>query len=475
MTAVVLALVWLMGIAAVRLMMPAPLRWSLQNAIILSAGAGLGIGIASSLYFVVLALAGPNLVALASVEGAVLVVLVAAGLIVKPRLDPLDFASGPATPGYLTVLFAAAAVIAVIAAIGAYSLKPHGEWDAWSIWNLRARFLFRAGEFWKDAFSSQIAWSHPDYPLLVPAIVAMCWTLAGAETTVAPGIVAFIFTFAAAGTLIATVGILRGKMQSYLAGILLLGSTSFIVIGADQYADVPLSFFILGSLAVLCLEDRNPGDLRLSMLAGLIAGLAAWTKNEGLLFVAALVVARLVALFFYADRSAMGRRVGGIVAGLISPLAVVAFFKLRFAPPNDLLSGPGKQVMAHLFDFGRWVTVIEGFLIALLRVGGFLIPIVLLLALYWYLLRFKVEPGLRVSVATVGFALALMLAGDFSVYVLFPNDVAWQVNTSVERILLQVWPAALLAFFLAVNVPQLVGETQVVHKGKAKERVKRQK
>lgn len=468
MTLVILALVWLMGIAAVRLAMPAPFRWSLQNGLVLSAGAGVGIGIAASLYFVVLALAGPNLIVLASVEAAALVVLVPLAWFVKPRPTELVIAPGPATPGYLTALFLAAAAIATISFLVAYQTKPHGEWDAWSIWNLRARFLFRAGELWKDAFSSQIPWSHPDYPLLVPAIVAMCWTLARGETTTAPGIVAFLFTFAAAGTLIATIGILRGKTQSFLAGILVLGSASFILIGSDQYADIPLSFYILASLAVLCLEDRYPGDLRFSILAGITAGLAAWTKNEGQLFVLALIAARFLALFLYTDRSGVARRLLSLAAGLVPPLAVVVFFKLRFAPPNDLMSTPPRQIMAHLLDFGRWITVLEGILIALLRVGGFLIPIGLFLALYWYLVRFKVEPSDRVSIATVVLAVGLMLVGDFAVYILFPNDVAWQVNTSVERLLLQVWPAALLVFFLAANIPQLVAAPQHHEKGKAK-------
>lgn len=470
MSFVVLALVWLLGIAAVRLAMPAPFRWSLQNGLVLSAGAGVGIGIAGSLYFLVLALAGTNLVVLISVEGAALLALAGLAFVAKPRETVLEFAPGPATPAYLIGLLAAAAAIAVISYVVVYLTKPHGEWDAWSIWNLRARFLFRGGEFWKDAFSNQIPWTHPDYPLLVPAIVAMTWTLARGESTVAPGIVAFLFTFAAAGTLIATVGLLRGKTQSFLAGILLLGSTGFVLIGADQYADVPLSFYILASLALLCLEDRYPGDLRFSVLAGLTAGFAAWTKNEGQLFVAALIVARMLALFLYTDRSGLARRVIGVVAGMIPPLGVVAFFKLHFAPANDLMSTPAKQAMAHLLEVGRWITVLQGFFIALLRVGGFLIPIVLFLALYGYLVRFKVEQSGRVSIATVVLALGLMLAGDFGVYVLFPNDVAWQVNTSIERILLQVWPAALLAFFLAANVPLLVAAQQPAHKGKSKKR-----
>jgi len=49
---------------------------------------------------------------------------------------------------------------------------PHGAWDAWAIWNLRARFLAGPGDAWRAAFDDALAWSHTDYPLLLPATVA---------------------------------------------------------------------------------------------------------------------------------------------------------------------------------------------------------------------------------------------------------------------------------------------------------------
>jgi len=463
-----IALVWLIGFASVRLFLPAPLRWSIHNILLFSLGAGVGIGIASSLYFLVLALFGPRLPVLASVEVAALLAVIAVGIVLKRQGTLLEWAPGPATPWYLNGLLLVAIAIAATVFIVGSLVKPHGEWDAWSIWNLRARFLFRGGEFWRDAFSSQTPWSHPDYPLMLPGIVAMCWTLARAESTMAPIAIAMLFTFGAVGVLISTVGILRGKTQALIAGLLLLGSVSFFQMGAFQYADVPLSFSILATLALLCLQDRHPDDPRFTVLAGLTAGFAAWTKNEGLLFIAVLVVARAVALLRFGNRASILPQFLRLGAGLVAPLAVVAFFKARFAPPNDLLGTQPRQIVAHLADLGRWMTTVQGFLVALFRIGSFLIPVLLVLALYWYLLRFKVEEQDRISLATALLAIGLMLAGDFAVYVLFPGDVAWQVTTSIERLLLQVWPAGLLAFFLAVNVPQLVPAPATVDKKRAR-------
>jgi hypothetical protein len=473
MTLLYLALVWLIGCGLLRWLFPAPLRWSLHNALLLFLAAGIGIGIASTLYFLTLASVGPKILVLASVEGVALMAALALGILVKRRGTLLQWAPGPPTPWYFTAALGVALASAVIMFIVCTLTKPHGEWDAWAIWNMRARFLFRAGEFWRDAFSNQLDWSHPDYPLLIPGIVAMCWTLARAESTLAASAAAFLFTLGTVGVLFSTVGVLRGKMQAFIGGILLLGSASLMVNGANQYADVPLGYFILGTLALLCLQDRYPEDLRFSVLAGLTAGFAAWTKNEGVLFLVAVIAARAWAISRYGNRATLTPQFLRLAAGFAAPVAVIAFFKLRFAPPNDLLSKQPSHIIAHVADIGRWITVVEGYVQETFRIGYFLIPIVLVLALYWYLVRFKVEQRQRPAIATILVALGLTLAGEFAIYVALPGDASWQVQTSFERLLLQLWPSGLLAFFIAANTPQLYKPSKAAEKGKsAKKAVK---
>ena len=101
------------------------------------------------------------------------------------------------------------------------------------------------------------------------------------------------FTFAAVGLLAAGVCRLRSRNQGLLAGAVLLGTKAFVMLGAAQYADVPLAFFILATVLLLGLDDAaeqsSPG---LVLLAGFCAGLAAWTKNEGLLFLVVMLAAR---------------------------------------------------------------------------------------------------------------------------------------------------------------------------------------
>ena len=87
---------------------------------------------------------------------------------------------------------------------------------------------------------------------------------------------------------------------------------------------------------------------------GWLAALAAWTKNEGSLFLIATVIAHIV----IAMRSGQYRRalrqsaVFGL--GLLPVSALLVYFKLPLAPDNDLLAGQGWEATWHrLISFKR--------------------------------------------------------------------------------------------------------------------------
>ena len=193
----------------------------------------------------------------------------------------------------LVGVFLAALAFAVVGVVAKCWELPLGDWDAWAIWNLRARCLFRAGPMWRQAFSP--LFQHTDYPLLVPATSARCWLYLGSEATWVPWLVGALLTFSTVGMLAAGVARLRGSSQGLLAGLVLLGTVSFSHRGAWQYADVPLAFFVLAAVLLLTLYDATDRRRRRSLfLSGLAAGLAAWTKNEGSLVLIAVAATHTV-------------------------------------------------------------------------------------------------------------------------------------------------------------------------------------
>jgi hypothetical protein len=86
--------------------------------------------------------------------------------------------------------------------------------------------------------------------------------------------------------------------------------------------------------------------------------------------------------------------------------------------------------------------------------GWRLIPLTVGLAIYAKLLGAEIAREQRSSISLAIFLLALTLAGYFGVYLITPYDLRWHLRFSLDRLFLQLWPSALLVFFMAVRTPE---------------------
>jgi hypothetical protein len=372
----------------------------------------------------------------------------------------------------LTAAFGVSLCAALYSAVLRTFAFPHGSgWDAFSIWNLHARFLFLTASHWRSGFSALIPWSHPDYPLLLPAAVAHFWSYLGRDDTSVPAAIGFLFTFSTVALLFSALSILRGRSAAMLGGLALLTTPFFIELGTSQYADIPLSFFILAAIALLCLHDDHAGkaayrSLGLLVLAGLAAGFAAWTKNEGLLFLCATLAARFLGLVCAEGRRDRVNGFAILLAASAPTVLLIAWFKHSIAPPSDLFSDRSTS-LHKLLDLTRYWAILRWYGKGLLRFGDWLlIPGTLLLTMLYFARggRSRVlPPGVRSSVL----ALILTLAGYFVIYVITPYDIYWHLRFSLTRLFMQLWPSAILLFFLAYpchgDSPALIQSTENPH------------
>ena len=77
----------------------------------------------------------------------------------------------PGSPNGQSSFFFSLRALNLLIFVSFILIEPHGQFDAWYIWNARARFLFRGGAYWADGFSPLVA--HADYPLLIPLIISI--------------------------------------------------------------------------------------------------------------------------------------------------------------------------------------------------------------------------------------------------------------------------------------------------------------
>jgi 4-amino-4-deoxy-L-arabinose transferase-like glycosyltransferase len=416
----------------------------------LSLGIPVGFGINACLFFLWSFIFNPSFPGFWLVELALIASLLFLNW--KQRLNiPVclpDFKKWTRLDWVLGAIFVIVAVIGLAAFFNYTNANPHGRYDAWAIWNVRARMLTRGGEHWKTVFIPQVF--HADYPLLVPLTIARAWIMAGTESQRIPPAVAGLFTFATSGILVGSLFSLAKKQTSWLAGIVLLSTPWVIYFGSLQFADLPLAAFMLAACSCLCLAlfDRQ-FSAKWFILAGLSAGLAAWVKNEGQLFLLVFLVVSIVSIVLTFKKFKPIRHVGIMLLGLLLPIIVILLFKLTLAPANDVVdTGNLNPAISQLFSLPRYGEVINALQDYPKGFGGWAVPIPLAFLLVWMFLRPRINDDNKSAILTVAGLLILQWVGYFLIYVITPHQLQSHINQSYDRLLMHLYPSFLLFLFL---------------------------
>jgi 4-amino-4-deoxy-L-arabinose transferase-like glycosyltransferase len=341
-------------------------------------------------------------------------------------LIPFSFVASLKFVGYKRLL-AFCSLFALGSAILLSFKNPYGGWDAKTFWNYQAA-AFYSGD-WRSTVD-QI-----DHPLLIPAVIALVWKLARTPSPAVPAAIAIAFGIGVVVVVINVVRKARSTRAGLLAGIILLSAPTFVIQTSTQYADVPLAFFIVATIALIVSENYT--------LAGLAAGLSACTKNEGSLFVLAIVIAVMLV-----HRSL--KQLSRIILGVAPMLALVVAFRLWIAPSNSVLNST--NIGIRLLDLHRYATILFAFAIEIFNIfdwGAAMLAMV-------FLPVFSIErqPRLKDPVKLGVVALMIMLAGYFTIYVITPYDLKLHLGTSLDRLFVQLLPSAVVLLFLTAKLPE---------------------
>jgi hypothetical protein len=204
------------------------------------------------------------------------------------------------------------------------------------------------------------------------------------------------------------------------------------------------------SFVLLAREAREPAALLWT--GGVSAGLAAWTKNEGLFL---LIVVGVFVLVTFPKRRL--RALWLATAGAAFPLATILIFKLGLSPTNGLFAGQtGETVIARLADPARW-TVLTQIWDRLDAWGG--IPGGALVGLAAAVMLAEGADRRSVFRAVSGLSIVTALLFGYSiVYVITPYPQTWHIATSFERLIVQLWPSTVFAAFQLTGTAQIFGE-----------------
>ncbi len=435
------------GLAAAALPAPAP------RGLVLGLGACLGAAAWSASYAASLFLFGADprvrlakdlLLALA---GAFLLWRSRARLVRTEQAGSAETAE-PGTPRWLWTFFILACLLASVFFLEHTLRFPDGGWDAWMIWNLRARWLARAGASFHTAFTPEIVfWAHQDYPLMVPGLVAQLFLLVKSESPALPALVAFVLGAFSVGLLTLSLGHLRGLRWGLLGGLALLSTPSFVSFTANQQSDVPLGLFVLCACVPLALALERQREPRLIALSGAAASMAAWTKNEGLLYLLLFAGALLIAPRTSSLR-VRGRDAGIFLLGALPGLLLVTLFKFEGAHTNDLVHFSSlSSTLERVTDLTRWTQLAFALL---RRIVYFQDWALFLVAEIAALVLLVPRLPARASTRVLGTALSLCVCAWIPMYILQPHPLLWFFRASIDRLTNHLWPAILLTTFLVL-------------------------
>lgn len=182
-----------LGYQLIGCLMRTPSRHAFDRLLKFSLGTGMGLGLSSCIFFVGLMIFTPSGSGLRFFDTGIRAVGIATLFIIgrmpssKCFKDPppTDFSANPV----LYYLFWASLMVSILT-LGLMAFQsPYGGQDALGIWNLRARILLKGQGSWLQDLTTM--GQHPDYPLLLPSLVARAWSYAagglyGADRNHAP-------------------------------------------------------------------------------------------------------------------------------------------------------------------------------------------------------------------------------------------------------------------------------------------------
>lgn len=409
----------------------------------LSLGTGFGLGVSSILYFLVLQVA-PGRVNMLVLQLFLLipVSIIAYFKLGFPKIKDVRIPALSWLQWVLLGIFVVSLIISGIVFVNHITSRPQGVFDAWSIWNRAARFIHRDPENWIATLSPDLPPSrHADYPLLIPLNVAWGWDVLGNETLRIPMVQSILFTFATIILMFSALTVTRSIGQASLASVILMGISGIVVSGTNLIADVPVTYFMLASGILMYLfAQRN--EFPLLVLSGFMAGLAGWTKNEGLLFIAISPFALIAASPTNIKRSFIN-----YLAGLIIPLLVILYFK-SLAPTNDIMVDSGVSLFEKVTDPARYALILQSFAAEVFSRES--------LFLFFYAL-IMCNGSMRMhrnGILSLAVLLVLQVLGYAGIYLITPYDVEWHLFTSQYRLFMQVIPLALFLCFIVSADPE---------------------
>ena len=325
--------------------------------------------------------------------------------------------------------------------------NPYGGWDAWALYDMKARFLFLGGAHWKNLFA--LHWhTQPSYPLLLSSIYTLAWGMIGTNSFQAPVITAVMFTVSCCGLLFSGVARYSNIGLGFIFLILLLTTPFFIIHGLSQYADIVVAYYLLASVITIIISLRESRK-DFAFLSGLFLGFLSFTKNEGIIMMSILVVITSVYLFSKRFSDKRSKKIFiPLLIGSCFCLLTTGIFKTFFAPPNSDIVPFSLKTTYQFLNIDGIVLITRSMIeeVVSYKWGNVWFVIFFILLISFHKVFYK-----EAAVLTCFFI--FYFTALFMVYLTTINfDLSWRLSRTLSRIFHYLLPSALFFTYYLFNI-----------------------
>ncbi len=322
---------------------------------------------------------------------------------------------------------------------------PLIDWDARSIWFFHAKMIYSAGSINNTAgWSSPIdAFSHPDYPKLVPALAAQLSYIVGFWNEYLPKLALLLMFLPPLMSIIS----FRKWSLSYIF-LLFMMSFNFSLWTWNGYMDGLLAIYT--SISILFLGRYFQKMQNIDFISSVVCVLLLINiKNEGILV--AVAISFVVFQFFSNNWKTTKvtfknfRKFFLFGITLLLPFLIWNVYKIQWGLHNDLGIGTVESfqfILSRLKD-GSMLQIFSqtfGQIYGLIFLIGFLL---IALAIRQKTITKEVFFGLIVA--------SIIFLGIITVYSLTPHDLIWHLGRSVDRTMLPVNGGLIIAGYFILH------------------------
>jgi len=326
-------------------------------------------------------------------------------------------------------------------------IKPIEAYDAVAIYAIKSKIFYLAKSIPSDYFTALANhFPHPDYPLNIPLIQTFIYLCLG---NLNDQLVKIIFPLYFTGILVFLYFSIRqfaGSAYALLFTFILATIPQFNAYASNAYLDLPLAYYCFISAVFLFEWFKHREHSSLLAVSVIMAALAGWTKNEGLIYCGVFILT--LASFFIAnikkitvrDRAAIFLCAGIIFIVLMPWLLTKYSAHLVNTDIGEIRLNP-LYLVKQLYKIGPILYEFQKQMLGPKKWNIFWIAMLVALI-------FRFKKAFEHDLRYISIMLALIVCSYIYFYLISPLDIGYFLGKTWSRFLLHFLPLAV--YWLAI-------------------------